>query len=306
MPVSLAVAMEIYRESMTSSSSSSLLLHDSGVGAAGAGAGAGSSSSGGSGGVIGGVGSALGIGGMGVHDSAVGVSASQAWAALSDWLMKQFQVKAFPPNNINSIGNIGNGAGGGIGGVASMDHQQQVGMVVLFGDQSNVDQSKNALAQWAETHRRRVARAQTSAAERLRARQGAGLTYDWRVLGLSSTNVNASGSGSGYGNNQSGNSSGYGYGSGYNNNNYNNNDANVLSVDLLLRQVTLMSSSPTMMGARGWPLPQELLATAGATTTLTYDRKSALACLAFTNSQSNSTSHSAHRLVRSDYIHSSC
>ena len=151
--------------------------------------------------------------------------------------------------------------------------------VVLFGDQSNVDRSKNALVQLAEEHHRRVSRQQSSVTERLRARQGAGLTYDWRILPVNSASAKTNASGN------VNNQSGY---NGYNN----NDDGDVLTVDLLLRQVCAMSSSSSMMAARGWPLPQELSTTAGATTTLIYDRKSALACLAFTNQTSNS--HSAH------------
>ena len=150
---------------------------------------------------------------------------------------------------------------------------------MLFGDQSNVDRSKNALVQLAEEHHRRVSRQQSSVTERLRARQGAGLTYDWRILPANSSSAKANASGN------TNNQSGYG---GYNN----SDDGDVLTVELLLRQVCAMSSSSSMMAARGWPLPQELSTTAGATTTLIYDRKSALACLAFTNQTSNS--HSAH------------
>ena len=108
-----------------------------------------------------------GIGSSGVVGSEP-VSASQAWGALSEWLMRQYQVKAFPPNNTSTSSS---GSSSGSGGSYE---QQQMSMVVLFGDQSNVDRSKNALAQLAEEHHRRMSRQQSSATERLRARQGAG------------------------------------------------------------------------------------------------------------------------------------
>ena len=79
-PVSLAVAMEVYKDS--------LLLGDNAIGTAG-------------------------IAAMGSE----AVSASQAWSALSEWLMRQYQVKAFPPNNTNASSSSGG---------SSYDQQQQV------------------------------------------------------------------------------------------------------------------------------------------------------------------------------------
>ena len=129
------------------------------------------------------IGIGAGSGGIGIIGSGSGssglaggsepVSASQAWGALSEWLMRQYQVKAFPPNNTSTTSSSGGGGGGSSSGSSSYE-QQQMSMVVLFGDQSNVDRSKNALAQLAEEHHRRVSRQQSSATERLRARQGAG------------------------------------------------------------------------------------------------------------------------------------
>ena len=101
-----------------------------------------------------------------------------------------------------------------------------------------------------------------------------GLTYDWRVLPATTSASSTT-------NHPSGRSSDS-YSSG-----------GEVSVDMLLRQVSAMSSSSSMATGRGWPLPQELSTTAGATTTVIYDRKSALACLAFTSQASNT--HSSHR-----------
>lgn len=167
-------------------------------------------------------------------------------------------------------------------------------MVLLFGDQSNVDRSKNALLKLTEDYHRKMSRQQTSVAERLRARQGGGLTYDWRVLPVTSvTAVAGAGGGAAGGGNlinhpgssYNGSNSGFGMDG--------NSNGGVVNMDILLRHVCAMSSSSSLMAANGWPLPSELLSTAGATSILTYDRKSAQACLAFTNQPNNT--HSAHR-----------
>ena len=156
-PVSLTVAMEVFRESSLATDSAGAAINPSGAGSVGMSAAAG------------------GIGANGVGVGVVGgeaVSASQAWGALSEWLMRQYQVKAFPPNNTSTT-STSSGSGGG-----SYDHPQQqvrdivycvsptlstpilttliltpqyltllysimtmffcqVGMVLLFGDQSN-------------------------------------------------------------------------------------------------------------------------------------------------------------------------
>ena len=91
-PVSLAVAMEVYKDS--------LLLGDAATGAIGVAT----------------------MGAIGVGMGSEAVSASQAWSALSEWLMRQYQVKAFPPNNTNASSSS---AG------SSYDQQQQVRGMVL-------------------------------------------------------------------------------------------------------------------------------------------------------------------------------